>query len=118
MRTFLLLLLTMTALASTCDNAACLLPVVPPPAVVATVTQTGSGQLISGATLTLTDGVSTFPMNEEATGVYTSANGSPGTFTLTAQASGFQTVTMNNIVVTGQPCNVTTVPVQIQMDPV
>jgi len=95
-----------------------MLPIVPAPGVVVTLTSAATLQPIPGATLTLRNNTSAYSMQEGSPGVYSGANGSPGTFTLTAEASGFQTATHENIVVSGQACDVTTVQLQIQMNPI
>ena len=74
-------------------------------------------QLIPGADARLFDGVLTHDMEEIAPAVYAGANGVPGTFTLIIEAEDFQPVTVENIVVEGEPCEVMTVELQIQMDP-
>ena len=95
----------------------CSLPIIPDPAVVVTLTNSATLQLIPGADVHLFDGVLTFDMEEIAPAVYGGANGVPGTFTLIIEAEGFQPLTVENIVVTGEPCDVMTVELQIEMTP-
>lgn len=107
------------ALAATCDRLVtpCSLPVLPAPAVVVSLSSSASLQAIPGADAHLFDGVLTYDMEEIAPAVYGGANGVPGTFTLIIEAEGFQPVTVENIVVTGEPCDVMTVELQIEMNP-
>ena len=95
----------------------CTPPNVPDPAVVVTLTNSATLQLIPGADVHLFDGVLTYDMEEVAPAVYGGANGVPGTFSLIVNAEGFQPVTVDNIVVTGAPCDVKTVELQIEMHP-
>jgi hypothetical protein len=95
----------------------CQLPVLPDPAVVVSLFSSATLQAIPGADLTLTDGVLDYEMDEIAPAVYGGAHGVPGTFSLIVNAEGFQPVTVENIVVTGEPCDVVTVELQIEMNP-
>ncbi len=117
MRVAFTVLLVAFVPAANCRYSACNLPVVPAPAIVATVTDIQTGAPISGATLTLTEGLVTETMLEGSAGTYAGRSSHPGTFSLTAQATGFEDVTMDNITVTGQPCAVTTVGLTVQMNP-
>jgi hypothetical protein len=116
---FALTAVLMSSLASTCNrlDSPCSLPVVPDPGVVVTLSNSATLQLIPGADLTLFDGVLTHEMEEIAPAVYGGANGIPGNFTLTVEADDFQTVTVEDIVVTGEPCDVMTVELQIELNP-
>ena len=83
----------------------------------ATVTNAVTGEAISNATLTLTDGayqetMTSFPSNE-----FVGAGERKGTYTLTATAAGFATKTITNIVVTADQCHVQGVHVDVQMQP-
>ena len=95
----------------------CSLPVDPAPAVVVSLSSSATLQAIPGADVHLFDGVVTYEMEEIAPAVYGGANGVPGTFTLIIEAEGFQAVTVENIVVVGEPCDVMTVELQIEMTP-
>ncbi|HKQ47222.1 MAG TPA: hypothetical protein VJZ71_04025 [Phycisphaerae bacterium] len=119
------LLITLSALAIcslgiTCPPplSPCQLPVLPDPAVVVSLTSSATLQAIPGADLTLTDGVLDYEMDEIAPAVYGGAYGVPGTFTLIVEAEDFQSITVENIVVEGEPCDVMTVELQFELDPV
>ena len=71
-----------------------------------TVTDAGTGQPVTNATLTLTDGAYTEVMQYIPTGDYVGAGERAGTYTLTAGAPGYQSQTIENIVVTADECHV------------
>jgi len=83
----------------------------------AEVTDAQTGAAIANATLTLQDGNYIEVMQSITPGEYFGAGERPGTYSLTAQASGFQSVTVDNIVVESDPCHVIPVTVQVAMPP-
>ena len=84
----------------------------------AEVTDAESGAAITSAVLTLTDGNYSEVMESFPTGDYVGAGERAGTYTLTAQATGYQTRTIENIVVTAGRCHVNGVRVEVQLQPV
>ncbi|HSW45782.1 MAG TPA: carboxypeptidase regulatory-like domain-containing protein [Phycisphaerae bacterium] len=83
----------------------------------AEVTDAQTGVPITNATLTLRDGTHIEVMEHFPTGDYVGAGEREGTYTLTATASGYQSVTFENIVVQSDPCHVIPVTVQVRMQP-
>jgi hypothetical protein len=83
----------------------------------ATVTNAQTGAAITNATLTLTDGNYVETMTVFPTGDYVGAGERDGTYTLTAQAPGSVTKTIENIVVTKDECHVKGVHVDVQLEP-
>ena len=83
----------------------------------ATVTNAQTGAAIGNATLTLKDGDYTEVMQAFPSGGYAGAGERPGTYTLTVEANGFETKTIENIVVTSDPCHVIQVTVQVALEP-
>lgn len=81
----------------------------------AEVTNAQSGAAISGATLTLRDGTYIEVMQSVTAGDYFGAGERKGTYTLTVSATGFQPVTVENIVVQSDPCHVIPVTVKVPM---
>lgn len=86
------------------------------PGVVVQVTDANTGQAVSDATVTLTEGnYSETLMGYE--GTYQGADERPGTYTLTVSADGYVTATVDNLVVTADVCHVITVYQDIQLVP-
>ena len=93
----------------------CNLPVVLP-GVTVTVTSAETGEPVTGAVLTLSGGDD----GETATGAYASFLADwadRGPYTLTVQADGFATQTIDNIVVNRVGCNVDTVNLTVELVP-
>ena len=65
-----------------------------------------NGDPITGATLTLTEGTYVETMQELQAGSYAGAGERAGTYTLTVEAAGFVTQTLDNIVVDEDECHV------------
>jgi hypothetical protein len=97
------------------DDVACTMMYVYGVSAEATNAQTGA--TITNATLTLRDGNYIEVMQSITPGEFFGAGERPGTYSLTAQASGFQGVTVENIVVKSDPCHVIPVTVQVAMQP-
>ncbi len=68
-----------------------------------------NGDPVGGATATLTEGTYTEQMDELGTGSFAGAGERTGTYTLTVEAEGFETVTIENIVVLDGGCHVVAV---------
>jgi len=83
----------------------------------ATVTDAVTGAAIDNATLTLTDGSFQQVMQHFQGGDYVGAGERAGTYTLSAAASGLQTQTINDIVVTADICHVRGVHLNIKLQP-
>lgn len=81
------------------------------------VTDSTSGDPIAGGTLTLTEGDYVELMEELATGYHIGVGERSGTYSLVAEADGFETVTMDRIVVAADVCHVIPVSLAIEMDP-
>lgn len=81
----------------------------------AEVTNAATNAPISGATLTLKDGTYIEVMQSVTAGEYFGAGERKGTYTLTVAAAGFQTVTVENIVVRADPCHVIPVTVKVPL---
>src|SRR5438876_6759286 len=81
------------------------------------VTNAATGAPITNATLTLQDGDYTEVMQSFPTGDYVGAGERAGTYTLTAQAPGFETKTIEGIVVTQGECHVNGVRVDVALQP-
>mgnify|MGYP001569523953 CR=1 FL=1 len=83
----------------------------------ATVTNALTGARIDNATLTLVDGAYQETMQSFPGGDYVGAGERAGTYALTATATGFQTQTLDNIIVTADVCHVHGVHVDIMLQP-
>lgn len=83
----------------------------------ATVTNAITGAPINNATLTLVEGSYQEVMQSFPTGDYVGAGERAGTYDLTASAQGFQTQTIDNIVVTADPCHVQGVHLDVKLQP-
>lgn len=64
------------------------------------------GNPVAGAMATLTEGDYSEQMAELRTGEFAGAGERAGTYTLTVEAGGFETVTITDIVVTSDVCHV------------
>lgn len=64
------------------------------------------GQPVTGAVLTLTEGDFSETMEDLGDGEYAGAGERAGTYTLTVDADGFETATVENIVVGADECHV------------
>ncbi len=78
-----------------------------------TVTDSATHQPIEGATLTLTDGDHSEVMDELSGGSYAGAGERAGTYVLTIDAEGFDSMLIENIVVEADLCHV--VPVALDL---
>jgi len=83
----------------------------------ATVTDQQTGVPIDNATLTLTEGTYQEEMQSYQEGEYVGAGERAGTYTLTAMAPGFQSQTIENIVVTADECHVHGVHLDVELSP-
>ena len=83
----------------------------------ATVADATTGDPISGATLTLTEGDYVEVMEEVQDGSYVGAGERAGTYSLMIEADGFVTGTITGIVVTEDECHVIPRTVTITVDP-
>ena len=83
----------------------------------ATVTDATNGSRMNNATLTLVDGNYQEMMQSFPTGDYVGAGERAGTYSLTAGAPGFQTQTIDDIVVTADACHVHGVHIDVQLVP-
>ena len=83
----------------------------------ATVTNADTDEPISDATLTLTEGDYTETMMELSEGNYAGAGERAGTYTLTVEADGFGTQTIEDIFVDADECHVTPVTQDISLIP-
>lgn len=61
---------------------------------------------VSGATLTLTEGSYSETMTELQTGQFSGAGERAGTYTLTVEANGFDTMILTDILITEDECHV------------
>lgn len=68
-----------------------------------------TGNPVSGATLTLSEGAYSETMESLQAGEYVGAGERAGTYSLTIEAAGFATQTINGIVVESNVCHVTPV---------
>ncbi|MBN1490638.1 MAG: carboxypeptidase regulatory-like domain-containing protein [Phycisphaerae bacterium] len=83
-----------------------------------TLTDADTGAPIAGATLTLTEGtyseiLEAFP----GSGQYVGAGERAGTYTLTADADGYESKTVTNIVIGADECHVIPVVLTIELTP-
>jgi hypothetical protein len=85
--------------------------------ITATVTDQDTGSPIPGATLTLTDGVYVEEMESFQTGDFVGAGERAGTYSLTATAPGYQSLAIDDIVVTADICHVHGVHVDVELSP-
>lgn len=76
-----------------------------------------NGTPISDATVIITEGQFNETLTEVQDGFYPGAEERQGTYTLTIQATGFEPVIIENIVVTGDECHVTPVGRDITLQP-
>ena len=81
------------------------------------LTDATNGTPIEGATITLVDGDYMETMEDLGMGSYAGAGERAGTYTLLAEADGFDDVMMEDIVVTADVCHVTPVSLSIAMSP-
>jgi len=70
---------------------------------------------VAGAVLTLRDGAYTEQMTEREPGLYIGAGERPGVYTLTVEALGFASSTVENIVITADLCHVIPVGRQVTL---
>jgi Carboxypeptidase regulatory-like domain len=82
-----------------------------------TLTNAATGASIDNATLTLTDGSYQEVMQHFQDGDYVGAGERAGTYTLTASAPGFQSKTIDDIVVTADECHVHGVHLDVLLQP-
>ncbi len=85
--------------------------------VTAEVTDATTGEFISDATLTLRDGNYEEEMQYRYQGSYVGAGERAGTYTLEAFLPGYESQTINNIVVTADECHVIGVAVTVKLVP-
>ena len=85
--------------------------------VTATVTDHDTGSPVAGAMLTLTDGAYMEEMESFQNGDFVGAGERPGTYSLTATAPGYQSRTLDDIVVTADACHVHGVHVAVELSP-
>ena len=83
----------------------------------ATVTHADTGEVIEGATLTLTEGEYSETMQELSPGNYAGAGERAGSYTLTVEADGFDTQTIEDIVIDADECHVIPVAENIALTP-
>ncbi len=76
-----------------------------------------NGDPVTGATVVITEGQYEETLEVVQDGFYTGAGERQGTYTLTIVAMGFEPVTINNIVITGDECHVTPVGRDITLQP-
>ncbi len=81
------------------------------------LTDSESGQPITGATLILTDGDYTETMMETGDGQYVGAGERAGTYELTITADSYATETRGMIVITADECHVQPVNLDIELTP-
>ena len=82
------------------------------------VTDSATGAPIEGATLTLTDGDHSETMEELQAGSYAGAGERAGTYVLTIDAEGFDSMRIENIVVEADICHVVPVALDLALTPV
>lgn len=82
-----------------------------------TLTDATTGAAIDNGTLTLTDGSYQEVMQHFPGSGYVGAGERAGTYTLTASAPGFQSRTVNDIVVTKDECHVRGVHLNVMLQP-
>ena len=83
----------------------------------ATVTDQETGAPIDNATLTLVDGAYEEDMESYQSGEFVGAGERAGTYTLTADAPGYQSRTIEDIVVTADVCHVHGVHLDVELSP-
>lgn len=76
-----------------------------------------NGDPVTGATVVITEGQDEETLVVVQDGFYTGAGERQGTYTLTIEATGFEPVTINNIVITGDECHVTPVGRDVTLQP-
>ena len=81
------------------------------------VTDAQTGAAIEGATLTLHDGNYVEVMQPFPSGGYVGAGERPGTYTLTVEAAGYQTVVIDSIIIQSDPCHVIPVTKSVTLQP-
>ena len=81
------------------------------------LTDAATGEPITGATLTLTEGDYTETMENPGSGFYSGAGERPGTYTLTIGATGYESQTRTDLVVHDAPCHVIPVELDIALTP-
>ncbi len=74
-----------------------------------------NGDPVAGATLTLSDGNYSETMMEGQPGQYVGAGERSGIYSLTIEAAGFQTMQIDNIVVTRDICHVIPVSREVEL---
>ena len=83
-----------------------------------TLTDAETGQPIEGATLTLTEGSYSETMESFlGSGQYVGAGERAGTYTLTAEADGYESTTVTNIFVDADECHVIPVTLTVELTP-
>ncbi len=88
------------------------------PAVVVQLTDAGTSQPVSGATITLSEGLTySVVMAEGSAGVYSGAFERPGTYDLAISAAGYTPQTVSAITAPSGPCGPVTQQVQVAMSP-
>lgn len=76
-----------------------------------------NGDAVTGATLTLTDGDYTETMDEISDGEYVGAGERAGTYSLTVEAAGFESVTIDDIEVNADECHVLPESREVELTP-
>jgi len=82
-----------------------------------TLTDTETGEPVTGATLVLSEATYTETMREITPGQYVGAGERPGTYELTVEAEGFLPESRSMIVVTADECHVIPVNLDIALTP-
>ena len=117
MRATLLSLLFAGLPITMCQNDGIICTAVWTAGVTVDLTDAVTGTTIAGATLTLTDDDYTETMEDHGEGYYSGAGERPGTYTLTIQATGYETQTHTDLVVQDAPCHVIPVELNITLTP-